>query len=148
MRTRLIFSALIVTAIAIGCRKNETAVPPADPIGGKGGRTTLKISGKHYTKELDSCTIYIKYNAETMPADMKFDDTANVKNVNGRYMVRFDSLKQGKYYLFAKGRDLNLVKPYDSLWGGTKYVIQDTLDHTYDLYINTINRYDELTLHP
>lgn len=144
MRTRHIITGLLVAVIAVGCQRENNNIPnPPDPEAGKGGKTQLRITAKRYEKQLDSCTIYLKYNALASSKDIKFDDTANVKNVNGTFMVVFDSLKQGNYYMFAKGRDLSLT-PYDSLWGHGNFTVPDTAEHSYNITINVINRWDEL----
>ena len=142
MRSKHIIFGLIIMAIAIGCRKRGEAVVTAEPVAGKGGKSKMILTAKHYEKQLDSCTFYLKYNTLTQPKNMLFDDSANVKNVNGRYQATFDSLRQGKYYIYCLGRDLTLYKPNDSIWGSGSVQIVDTFQRNYDMYINTVNWYD------
>jgi hypothetical protein len=143
MRSKHIIFGLIILVVAIGCRKREEAVVAAEPVAGKGGKSKLILTAKHYEKQLDSCTFYLKYNTLTEPKiGVVYDDSANVKNVNGRFQVTFDSLKQGKYFIHCIGRDLTLVKPNDSLWGNGSVQVVDTFKRDYDMYINTVNWYD------
>ena len=142
MSTKLVISGFMIAAIAIGCRKNEYNAPAAEPQAGKGGKAKLTVSAKRYEKQTDSCTVYLQYNTLTAPKDGKYDDTANVKNVNGRFQVTFDSLKQGKYFIFCKGRDLSQIAPNDSLWGSGSLQIVDTFQRDYDVKINMVNWYD------
>lgn len=151
MRTKHILYGVVIAAIALGCRrKNEYIAPAAPIVAGKGGNAKLWVTAKHFQKEVDTGTVYIKYNATGMPTDMKFDDTANIKNQNGRFMVVFDSLKRGNYYLYIKGRDLTIDKTYgfDSLWGGGRFVVVDTIAQKHDVYINVINQYDSWSVGP
>jgi hypothetical protein len=143
MRNKHIIFGLLLIALALGCRKTEEVITPPEYVAGKGGKNTMIVSAKHYEKQLDSCWVYLKYNTLTMPKNMAFDDSAWVKNVNGRFQVKFDSLTRGKYFIYCVGhdRDTLVFKPNDSLWGSGSLHIIDTM-HTYDMYISTINWYD------
>ena len=142
MRNKHIIFGLIIVALAIGCRKTEEAIAVQEPVAGKGGKSKLILTAKHYEKQLDSCTFYLKYNTLTEPKNGLYDDSANVKNVNGRFQATFDSLKQGKYFIHCIGRDLTLYKPNDSLWGNGNVQVVDTFARNYDMYINTVNWFD------
>lgn len=147
MRTKHIFYGLIAASLIVGCqRKNEFIADPAAPVAGKGGNTRLMVTAQHYQKDVDTGTIYIKYNSTTLPIDMKFDDSGNIKMQNGRPMVVFDSLKRGNYYFYVKGRALGQYPPKDSLFGEARHVIIDTLKEDQKVFISLQNLHDQMNV--
>ncbi|OSZ79596.1 hypothetical protein CAP35_15505 [Chitinophagaceae bacterium IBVUCB1] len=143
MRTKHIFYSLVATALLVSCqRKNEFIADPAAPVAGKGGLTKLMVTAQHYQKDVDTGTIYIKYNSTMMPMDMKFDDSGNIKMQNGRPMVVFDSLKRGNYFFYVKGRSIGLYPPKDSLFGEAKFIIIDTIQQEQKVFISLQNLHD------
>ncbi len=70
MQLSKITLGLLICLAAAGCtRDNDIVLPPDAPIGGKGGRATLKIVPRHHGKNIDSCTIKLLYDANN------FDNT-------------------------------------------------------------------------
>lgn len=111
----------------VACDKDDdnVTVPGETPvIGGKGGLATLKISAMDDTLAIDSCKIYIKYNAIQMPTS--FDDSAACTFVDLKApVVTFPNLKKGSYYLYAKGWNIYESK---TVHGGIPYtIVHDTL---------------------
>lgn len=104
MITRILTFAFIagtVAVVATGCRKDK------DDIAGKGGSATLRITPKHHGIPVDSCRIYIKYNAQDAPADGVYDDSTDaiVVGTGVPRMGLFPGLKRGNYYIFGRGWD-------------------------------------------
>lgn len=97
-----------------------------DPIGGKGGKATLRITPQHHGANIDSCMVYIKYNAQDKPA--LYDDSARCVKINGVPVATFSSLRKGKYYLFGYGWDPDIATPVK---GGAPYEVKEetTLDY-------------------
>src|ERR1700741_2137378 len=75
-------------------------------VGGKGGNATLKITPKHHDLNIDSCMVYIKYDAQDVPAS--YDDSAKAVMINNIPVATFAGLKKGAYYLFGKGWDASI----------------------------------------
>lgn len=140
MRTKHILFVLLLGIVAVSCRrKNEEIIPAAAPVAGKGGKTQLRVKAMHYEKNIDTGTIYIRYNTPITMYDMKFDDTANIKFQNGAYMVVFDSLKRGNYYFFAKGRAFQYTAPDDSLYGYGNVAVVDTIQQVHEVNVSVRN---------
>mgnify|MGYP001094799097 CR=1 FL=1 len=116
----LVFMALLIGA----CKKNEITG------GGYGGSATLHVAAQHMARDIDSCMIYIKYNATEAPKLTGYDDSAwaAVKDL-GRPLATFSSLTTGNYFLFAKGYD----PVYQQGASGSMTV---TVDRERDYYIN------------
>lgn len=117
---------LLVTVIA--CRKDDNNPEPS----GKGGNATLQATPQHHGKNIDSCTIYIKYNTSDAPADGKYDDSAVCVPLGGKPVATFTQLKKGPYYLFGKGWDPSISQ---GVVGGTPYTIADTTVTTYTINV-------------
>lgn len=101
---------------------------PAGPIGGKGGNATLKVAAAHHATSIDSCRIYIKYNATDAP--QQYDDSADCVMQGGQAIATFTELKQGNYYLFGRGWDPNILQVVQ---GGVPYTI--TADSVFQITI-------------
>lgn len=98
---------LAVLSISIySCDKDEKTTPkPAEPIvAGKGGMTTLRIIPMHDSVNIDSCFVYVKYNALDMPDH--YDDSMYCTWDGKQYRAEFPGLKKGNYFLYAKGWDI------------------------------------------
>lgn len=111
---------LIVNA----CRKNKITG------GAYGGNATLYVAGQHMARDIDSCMIYIKYNATEAPVLTGYDDSAwaAVKDLS-RPIATFGHLTTGNYFLLAKG--------YDPVYQqGVSGSIVVTVDRERDYYIN------------
>src|SRR5690606_13659821 len=89
--------ALLICSLsiaAISCNKNDDddIVEPVtdEPIvAGQGGPATLFVTPQHKGFNIDSCTIYLKYNTSTMPLNGAYDDSAKVTMVDGKPTARF-----------------------------------------------------------
>jgi len=115
MRSRvLVFIACISF---VSCERKDPQTNQED-IGGKGGSSILKISSKHHGKNIDSATIYIKYNTQDKPTS--YDDSMKCVMESGKPTATFTQLKKGKYYLFGKGWDKNISNHVE---GGIPYII-------------------------
>ncbi len=71
--------------------------------GGKGGSSTITVSGEHRGSLIDTCMIYIKYNSLDAPANAVYDDSATSVLINGKPTATFSGLTTGNYYLLAVG---------------------------------------------
>lgn len=134
MRTTHILSGLLALSIlAASCaRKTEIIPPDPKPVGGKGGNTTLRITPQHHDKRIDSCHIFIKYDATARPGNMVFDDSMWVTPEDGRPIAKFQGLLKGDYYIYGIGYDPDIAEPVD---GGTSFTVIDTLLNSYDIYM-------------
>jgi hypothetical protein len=101
------------------CEKQSSA--------GLGGNATLSIQGQHHGSKIDSLVVYIKFNSSDAPSDDTYDLNQQV-NTSG--LARFDGLKAGKYYLFAKGYDPSISK---EVKGGIPFQIKD--EKAYDVVV-------------
>lgn len=112
-KTIYIFLALLcsITIIIFSCKKK--ALPNAGH--GGGGTATLVVLPQHHniSKNIDTCKVYIKYNAQNTPANGQYDDSTNCTCANGVVTCTFDSLRNGDYYLFGLGYDTSVYKHID-----------------------------------
>jgi hypothetical protein len=95
------------SAISIGCDKDKDPVvtPPPPVKAGKGGNNTLRIVPIHSGNNIDSCFLYIKYNALDMPSF--FDDSVYCTyDSKKEFSGSFTNLQPGNYFLYAKGWDV------------------------------------------
>lgn len=104
MTTRILTFAVVTATAALsfaGCRKDD------DDTAGKGGSATLRIRPEHHGVPVDSCRIYIKYNAQDAPSDGRYDDSTNLQFVGSGFpkMGLFPGMKRGNYYIFGRGWD-------------------------------------------
>lgn len=106
--------AICSTALFTACKK--------DPVAGKGGNAVLKITPRHHGTNIDSCTVYIKYNTKDLPGDGKYDDSAKCVPENGKPVATFSNLKKGDYYLFGSGWDPTIG---EAVVGGSPYTISE-----------------------
>lgn len=102
MKSKVIITILALTCMAClsACRKNKITG------GGWGGNAAIRVAGQHDGRDLDSCWIFIKYNATEAPKTTGFDDSAvaAVRDL-GRPLAMFSHLTTGNYYLFARAYD-------------------------------------------
>lgn len=120
---------LAVAALIFSCNRDDD-----DPVGGKGGNATLRVSPMHHTEYIDSSMVYIKYNATSMPS--AFDDSMMCVQSGGKPVATFGQLKKGNYYVYGVGFDED--QPLDpdhwyNVKGGTPYVI--TVEETQDITV-------------
>ena len=94
-----ITTLIFVIALFFGCKKNQI-----------GGKAVLKGIVAHHGVPIPNAYVYIKYNALEFPGDdYTLYDTYVIANNEGNFTV---NLYKGKYYVFAKGYDLNIPAPY------------------------------------
>lgn len=118
--------ALSLISLA-GCNGKDD---PAPQTAGKGGAATLRVTTRHHTKLIDSCMVYIKYNASSLPAS--FDDSARVSVSRSDTLATFAGLKAGKYYLYGKGWDRQLAK---EVVGGFDHTISSEVVQNVTVYV-------------
>lgn len=101
----LLSSALVLSLYA--CKdKTESTAPTPTYVGGKGGLATMRVVIQNTGVNVDSGMVYIKYNASVTPIGNKYDDSANVKYVDGVPMAIFTELKVGDYFFMGHGWDV------------------------------------------
>jgi hypothetical protein len=127
--------ALLLAGILLlltGCKPDDTE---PDPIGGKGGSATLGVIPRHHARVIDSCMVYIKYNAVDTPANGRYDDSARVVKGTGESRATFSGLKKGKYYVYGYGWDAGMARP-GPVKGGFAYRISSENAQTLDLAVS------------
>jgi hypothetical protein len=109
---------LSVALVLTGCEHE-----PFRAIGGKGGNATLNVYPSHHgvTAPLDSMVVYIKYDAEDVPANGVYDDSATCTYINSLPSCTFSGLTNGNYYLYSKGYDYNISA---RVKGGIPYTVK------------------------
>lgn len=139
MRTiKVITGLLLAGAIATGCTRENEVIPPAPyPVGGKGGKATLRVTPRHHLQNMDNGKVYIKYNSKVQPA--AYDDSADVEYSDGRPMAIFKNLKWGDYYLFARDTNFNLADTIQTVTGGAHFMVPDSFENKYDLYLDVFD---------
>lgn len=90
------------------------------PVGGKGGNATLKVTPQHHGDNIDSCTIYLKYNAQDKPS--AYDEEVKCVMENGKPVAIFTNLHKGNYYVFGRGWDPGIEQEVE---GGIPYTITE-----------------------
>lgn len=117
--------ALSILTLVTACKKKKTS--DTDEVGttaGKGGLATLMVTPKHHSKYIDSCTVYIKYNAINLPA--AYDDSIKCISWGGKPVAVFPKMNKGNYYFFGKGWDPAIAQ---QVVGGRNYKVstEDTV---------------------
>lgn len=97
------------------CERDETIT-----VGGKGGNATLKVTPQHHGDNIDSCTVYLKYNAQDKPST--YDEQVTCVMENGKPVATFANLNKGNYYVYGKGWDPGIEQEVD---GGIPYTITE-----------------------
>ena len=126
------FAAFALLSISFAaCKPDDDTTP----IAGKGGRTSLRVIPFHHNRSatIDSCTVYIRYNAQDAPGDGRYDDSAKVLSQGAGVppAATFPGLQPGNYYLFGRGYDplINQI-----VRGGSPFTIPTELV-TYDAWL-------------
>lgn len=91
-------AAMFMVLGTASCKREDP-----EPKAGKGGNAVLNIVPRHHAKIIDSCLVFIKYNAQDFPSH--FDDSVWCKPVNGVSTAIFTGLTKGQYYIFGRGYD-------------------------------------------
>lgn len=95
---RLIIAALIISAFAVSCKKNQA-----------GGKSTIKGKVAHHSKVIPFATVFIKFKAKDFPgSDTTVYDTKVHADANGEYSF---SCYKGDYFLYGRGIDDAAVPP-------------------------------------
>ncbi len=142
-RYLLLLAAVIL--VGAGCKKlkrTENSVTVTtnggetpQSTGGKGGNASFEITPNHNGIDIDSCMVYIKYDASVIPQDGRFDDSAWAvrENKTTPPVAKFSWLKPGNYYVYAKGWDL--IRSVHVHGGLPFIIIQDNVNtnHIYNL---------------
>lgn len=113
----------------------KTSDDPQPSIGGKGGNGTIKVTPRHHGSPIDSCTIYIKYNATDEPANKQYDDSMKCVQVGGLPVAAFTGLKKGNYYLYGYGWDPTLTPP-SAVKGAFAFNLSSETVQTIDLAVS------------
>ncbi len=103
MLTRRPALLLLLLSTTIACNRSDNN---NDDMAGKGGKATLKVMPAHHEKQIDSCTVYIKYNTRDAPAT--YDDSVKTQIAGGVPTATFTELKKGDYYLYGRGWDKDI----------------------------------------
>lgn len=137
--TTKIIGIFATAAVLTSCVRNNDIIDPVPlPAGGKGGKATLRITPQHHKVNINTGIVYIKYAAKTMPDDMTTFDAIDTVSATDATAV-FDNLTQGDYYIYTRGTDYNLPQGNDEVWGGAHFRVIDTLEKSYDLYLQLDN---------
>lgn len=116
-------SAVLVVLTLSSCeRKDDTN------IAGKGGMAVLKVTPQHHGTNIDSCTIFLKYNSKELPSS--FDEEIKCVMENGKPVATFNELKKGDYYVYGKGWDPDISQ---QVVGGIPYTISDEQTYTINI---------------
>jgi|SRR5690606_34181696 len=115
-KTMAAVAALLIFTTSCKDREEKDEVN----IGGKGGDATIEATPQHHSLNIDSCTIYIKYNTKELPST--FDDSAKCVMKGGKPVATFTNLKKGDYYLYGKGWDPSII---ENVKGGIPYTIKE-----------------------
>lgn len=126
---RLLLIAFSIFLIS-GCKKAESDERTA----GKGGNAVLKITPQHHTRNIDSCTLYIKYNTQDVAAT--YDDSVICIRENGKPVGTLTQLKKGKYYLYGYGWDPLIAT---AVKGGLPFTI--AADSTYHINLSVTEQH-------
>lgn len=144
MRSAWVSTTLVLAMLsifAISCDKTETGpttTTPTKAIGGKGGYATLLVTPVHDGLNIDSCMVYIKYDAPVVPANNVYDDSMMCTQINGTPTAKFTDLRTGEYYLYAKGWD---IIRSEKVRGGMPYEVNDSTAKTTHTTILPIQPY-------
>lgn len=127
--------ALLLFALSLLTLSCKKGIEDDGTLAGKGGYGTLKVTPRHHSRQIDSCMIYIKYNAVDAPVDNRYDDSAKTVLIGGIPVATFTELKKGNYYLYGYGWDPKLTPPA-AVKGGFAYPLQTENEQSYDLAVS------------
>lgn len=100
------------------CKREDPVVQ--EDVAGKGGNAIIKATPQHHGENIDSSTIFLKYNAQDKPST--FDEQAVCVMENGKPVATFSNLKKGKYYIYGEGWDPDIQQ---KVVGGIPYTITE-----------------------
>ncbi len=123
--------AMLALVGAFSCSKGGD-----DPeVAGKGGNAILKVTPRHHGKQIDSCTIYLKYNTVDQPSNGVYDDSAKCIQIGGLPVATFSGLRKGTYYIYGYGWDPGLTPP-SHVKGAYAYPLTGETVQSYDLAVS------------
>lgn len=140
-RYLLLLAAVIL--VGAGCKKikrteNSVTVTTNNgetpkTTGGKGGNASFEITPNHNGIDIDSCMVYIKYDASVIPANGRFDDSTWAVRADKTQppVATFWGLKPGNYYIYGKGWDLVRSQ---HVHGGLPFIILQDNTNTTHIY--------------
>lgn len=149
MLSRYLILFAVVILAGVGCKKiqstsNTTTTTITTPDGttvvqppGKGGNAAIAVTPRHGSLNIDSCLVFIKYDAAVVPKDGIYDDSVWANYSTGTPIATFKGLKPGNYYLFGRGWNL---RASEKVRGGLPFIILEenaTTTHTLVLPIET-----------
>jgi len=115
---RFINYLIVVILLFSSCGRTDKII---EDKAGKGGNATLLVTPQHHGKNIDSCTIYIKYNTLDAPTTA-YDDSAICTMSNGKPIASFSGLRKGDYYLYGEGYDPAILQ---QVAGGINHTIKE-----------------------
>ena len=121
---RNIFLLLMMSALFIACKKNETS--------GSGGVITgdarIEAQVMHHYWTVPNCKVYIKKNCATFPGrSPSLYDSFQTADNSGN--VQFDKLGNATYFLYAVGWDPAMQ---DTVWGYQSVIVNNKPGETKD----------------
>jgi len=124
----VLLSAVTVTLAA--CTHDPGVI-----LGGKGGSATVNVYPQHHglANDLDSCTVYVKYNSLDAPANGIYDDSVTCITANSLVSGTFTGLKNGNYYFYGRGYDYSIS---DHVKGGLPYTITQQQSQNFNLPVS------------
>jgi hypothetical protein len=137
--TYKIIGFFAAATVLVSCvRENEVIEPEPLPSGGLGGKATLRITPQHHKVNINTGVVYIQYAAKSMPAAIDSFDAIDTVDATNPTAV-FERLTQGDYYIYVTGTDYKLPQGNDAVMGGAHFRVIDTLEKTYDLFLQLDN---------
>lgn len=119
------FALIAALALLAGCGKDDSAPSTFE----------LRVTPKHHGRSIDSCTIYVKYNALQPPANGVYDDSARCVPLNGVPVATFAKLPRGNHYLYGYGWDPALTPP-KAVKGGYPYPDDESAQQSVELAVS------------
>jgi len=102
---KLIALSALLLLLTGSCKKNQLD-----------GKSSIKGTVAHHSKEIPYATVFIKFNAKEFPGTDTTAYDAKVRaDANGKYNI---NCYKGDYYLYGFGYDYSIPPPYIVV-GGT-----------------------------
>lgn len=120
--TTITLAAVAVMFTLSSCEREE------DEMAGKGGSATLKVTPQHHGENIDSCTIFLKYNATDLPSS--YDEEVICVQEGRKPVATFSSLKKGQYYIYGDGWDPDINQ---AVVGGIPFQVEE--ERTYEITV-------------
>lgn len=127
----LSFLSFLLVAVLVLSACNKDNEDEIIQTAGKGGNATLRVYPAHHNAPIDSCTVYLKYNADEKPSS--YDETQVCAMINSRGVATFTNLKGGTYYLYAEGYDPAVAQ---NVRGGQSFNFSEEKAYDIDLAVS------------